>query len=208
MRLPSKVKAMRSPLAKIAYPRRPSVAIEEEAKPVVSGISGDWVGLPGTFVTTCRQTRSPFFIPKQNTSRFTASPPERKIQSLHTMGELKPLAGTAMCHARPAPVFTSQTAGRLVKIETPLPSGPRKRGQLRFASSIGAASVGGLVAGPESTNFACARSGRAEVRRKLNPSSSALMAMPVAATDHRDKLAVRGVSSANSVFGFGIGRRF
>jgi len=48
----------------------------------------------------------------------------------HTTGELNPGAGTSLFHAMFAPVLMSQVSGASPFAETPLPLGPRKRGQL------------------------------------------------------------------------------
>jgi hypothetical protein len=78
---------------------------------------------------------------RQKTSRFFASPPEKKTRSPHTIGELKPPAGTGTFQAIPAPVFVSHDVGAFVCIELPLPSAPRNRGQFCLSSWNDAASL-------------------------------------------------------------------
>src|ERR1035437_6528572 len=113
----------------------------EAAYPVESGTSAACAGPLGTTATGCRQRVCPVLASRQKTSRFLASPPEKKTRSPQTIGELKPPAGTGTFHTMPAPVFVSHVVGTFVSIETPLPSAPRKRGQFCLSSWSDAASL-------------------------------------------------------------------
>src|ERR1017187_10256524 len=106
----------------------------EAAYPVESGTSAGCAGPVGTIATGCRQRVWPDLPSRQTTSRFCASPPDKKTWSPQTIGELKPLVGVGTFHAMPAPVFVSHVMGILVTTVKPLPSAPRKRGQFWLSS--------------------------------------------------------------------------
>src|ERR1019366_8092962 len=112
----------------------------EAAYPVESGTSAACAGPVGTIATGCRQRICPVLASRQKTSRFFASPPEKRTRSPHTIGELNPLAGTGTFHAMPAPVFVFHVTGTFVSNEAPLPSDPRNRAQFCLNSWSGAAS--------------------------------------------------------------------
>src|ERR1017187_8472031 len=112
----------------------------EAAYPVESGTSAACAGPLGAMATGWRQRVCPVLASRQKTSRFFASPPEKKTRSPQTIGELNPPAGTGTFHAMPAPVLASHVTGTLVIIETPLPSDPRKRAQFCLSSLSDAAS--------------------------------------------------------------------
>src|SRR3954468_21936648 len=92
-------------------------------------------GPPLVLGTPLSQRSFPDATSRHMTSRFAMSPPDRKTRSPQTTGELKPPAGTSTLQPMFSPVFTSHEIGKPPCALTPLPLGPRKRGQLAWYSS-------------------------------------------------------------------------
>ena len=101
------------------------------------------------------------------------------MRSPQTMGELKPMAGVGTFQAMPSPVFGFHAPRALVNAQTPLPSAPRKHGQLRLNSSGEAASAeAGEVSVPNSFASSAGPLGKGVVRPKLITRRKAPMAAP------------------------------
>ena len=119
-------------------------------KPVCSGISGDCAGLPETFSTACRQTTKPVLASGQMTSRFAASPPVKKNPRAESDWRIKALR---RCGRRPQRRLGRKLNGNEPVAVQPLPSNPRKPGELPRNSSSGKSTAWFTAASPPPTNL-------------------------------------------------------